>query len=68
MQFGDRVEVERPDGRTQTYRIVGEDEADPAAGAVSWMSPLGQALLGHEVGEVVEVAGRALELLGFEPG
>ena len=38
------------------YRIVGAGEADPAAGRISYASPVGSALLGRRVGEVVEVA------------
>lgn len=39
--FGSRVTIAR-NGRKQTFRLVGEDEADPAAGTVSWRSPLAQ--------------------------
>ncbi|HEV2080448.1 MAG TPA: GreA/GreB family elongation factor, partial [Allosphingosinicella sp.] len=38
--FGSTVTFERGDGRRQTFRIVGEDEADPAGGSVSYVSPL----------------------------
>src|SRR5579864_2132691 len=44
VQFGRAVEFEREDGRRQVFRIVGEDEADPAAGSVSYVSPLARAL------------------------
>ena len=37
------------------YRIVGAGEANPAAGSISYTSPVGAALLGRRVGEVVEV-------------
>src|SRR6185295_3542764 len=37
-QFGRTVEIERADGRKQTFRIVGEDEADPTQGSVSYVS------------------------------
>ena len=40
---------------TRTVRIVGVDEADPVQGAVSWLSPLGRAILGAAVGETVVV-------------
>ena len=61
--FGGSVRFERADGRTATYRIVGEDEADPAKGAVSYVSPLARALLGKAVGDVATVAGTEIEVL-----
>ena len=62
-QFGRTIQVERDDGRRQTFRIVGEDEADPAKGLLSYVSPLARALLGKAVGEVVRVAGGDVEIL-----
>ena len=62
--FGRTVEVEREDGRRQVFRIVGEDEADPKAGSVSYVSPLARALLGKRVGEVVVVNGADVEIVG----
>jgi transcription elongation GreA/GreB family factor len=53
--FGSNVTIARA-GRRQTLRIVGEDEADPAQGKVSWRSPLAQCLLGARTGDVVEMA------------
>ncbi len=53
VQFGHAVTIVREDGRRQTFRIVGEDEADPAKGSVSYVSPLAKALLGKRVGDVV---------------
>lgn len=50
VRFGDTVTIVREDGRTQTWRIVGEDEADPAKGSVSHVSPLAQALMGRREG------------------
>jgi transcription elongation GreA/GreB family factor len=55
--FGTTVTLRRANGATQRYRIVGEDEADPAAGLLSWASPVAQALLGAVPGEVVETGG-----------
>lgn len=60
--FGSRVTFEREDGRIQTFRIVGEDEADPAAGSVSYVSPLAQAVLGKAVWDEAVVAGQAVEI------
>jgi transcription elongation factor GreA len=39
----------------ETYRIVGPTEADPSAGRISFESAIGKALLGHRVGDEVEV-------------
>ncbi len=60
--FGSRVTFERDDGRVQTYRIVGEDEADPKAGSISYVSPVAALLLGKTVGDVVTVNGQELEI------
>jgi transcription elongation GreA/GreB family factor len=57
VQFGNSVTILRDDGRRQTFRIVGEDEADPAKGSISHASPLARALLGKRVGDIVR-AGR----------
>lgn len=51
--FGAAVSVEDEDGETKTYRIVGEDEADPDQGKVSWVSPLAKAMLNARVGDLV---------------
>ena len=65
VQFGRTVEVEREDGRRQLFRIVGEDEADPAKGSVSYVSPLARALLGKQVGDVTLVNGAEIEVVGL---
>ena len=62
VQFGRTVAIEREDGRRQSYRIVGEDEADPARGSISYVSPLARALLGRRAGDVVEVNGSEVEI------
>ena len=46
VQFGSTVTIARDDGRRQTFRIVGEDEADPAKGSISYVSPLARQLVG----------------------
>lgn len=53
VRFGAGVTVEAPDRKRSTYRIVGEDEADPLHGSISWLSPLAQALLEHHAGDRV---------------
>ena len=54
------------DGRTQTWRITGEDEADPAAGSVSHVSPLAVALMGKQVGDEAVVAGQSVEIIAVD--
>lgn len=51
--FGAEVRVADQDDRQQVYQIVGEDEAEPDAGRISWTSPLARALIGTSVGDVV---------------
>ena len=53
VHFGSTVTIEREDGRRQTFRLVGEDEADPTRGTLSYVSPLARALTGKRVGDVV---------------
>ena len=53
--FGATVEVEDDDGKSATWQIVGEDEADIKAGRISYSSPIGRALIGKEPGETVDV-------------
>jgi transcription elongation factor GreB len=53
--FGATVTVADDDGQTSTYRIVGEDETDGAAGDISWKSPVGRALLGKTLDDSVVV-------------
>lgn len=66
VRFGGSVTIEREDGRTQTWRIVGEDEADPAKGSVSHVSPLARALMGKRVGDEATVAGQSVEIVAVD--
>jgi len=66
VRFGGTVTIEREDDRTQTWRIVGEDEADPAKGSVSHVSPLARALIGKSVGDVVSINGQEAEVVGVD--
>jgi len=54
--FGLTVTVRRDDGREQSFKIVGEDEADPSRGTVSYVSPLARAVLAHGPGETIMIA------------
>jgi transcription elongation GreA/GreB family factor len=62
VRFGCNVTIERDDGRTQTFRIVGEDEAAPEMGSISHVSPLARALLGKSVGDTARVAEHEVEI------
>ena len=55
--FGHKVTFTRDDGRTQTFRIVGEDEADPKAGTLSFASPLARRLAKEAGIDVSAIAG-----------
>jgi transcription elongation GreA/GreB family factor len=60
--FGSTVTIARADGREQTWRIVGEDEADPAAGTLSHAAPLARALIGKSVGDDVQAGASEAEI------
>jgi transcription elongation GreA/GreB family factor len=63
--FGSTVTFKRDDGRVQTYRIVGEDEADPKAGSISFVSPVARLLMGKAIGDVAGEAGQELEIVAI---
>lgn len=65
VQFGNTVTIARDNGREQTFRIVGEDEADPSKGSVSYVSPLAVALLGRKVGDVVQAGKDEAEIVAI---
>lgn len=79
--FGATVVVCDEQGYEATYSIVGIDEADPAKGWISWVSPLARALIklregdvarfispqGERELEIVDVSYVALEMPAFAP-
>lgn len=60
--FGSTVIFSRHDGRVQKFRIVGEDEADPKGGSISFASPVAKSLMGKAVGDVVGSGSQELEI------
>jgi transcription elongation GreA/GreB family factor len=62
VRFGVRVTLQYDDGAQRSYTLVGEDEADPAQGLISWMSPIAQALIGCGVGDEVTLQGQRAEI------
>ena len=63
--FGSTVTFRRDDGRVQKYHIVGEDEADPKAGSISYVSPVARSLMGKAVGDVVGTPPQELEIVAI---
>jgi transcription elongation GreA/GreB family factor len=63
--FGNRVTFRRDDGRRQVFRIVGEDEADPRNGSISYVSPVARVLIGKAVGDVVVLGDGEIEVLAI---
>ena len=53
VHFGAQVKIENEEGTLQEFTIVGDDEADVAAGKISWASPLAKALIGARRGDTV---------------
>ncbi len=66
--IGSRVTVRR-DGTEQSFRIVGHDEADPAAGLLAFTAPLARAVMEGEAGDRVDFAGavQAVEIVAVAP-
>lgn len=55
VQFGAHVTIESEDGNKKTWFIVGEDEVEPSAGKISWLSPIGKGMLNKSVGDFFQV-------------
>lgn len=55
-------------GKERIVTLVGDDEADPAAGLLAFSSPIARALMGAEAGETVAFNGRedAIEVIAVE--
>ena len=66
VRFGSSVTIARDDGRQQTFLIVGEDEADPARGTISHVSPLARAMFGKRVGDVVRAGNGEAEIIRIQ--
>ncbi len=56
VSFGKKVKIKDVDtGREREYTILGEGESDPEQNIIAYQTPLAKALIGHKMGEVVEV-------------
>ena len=65
VSFGSTVTFKRNDGRVQKYRIVGEDEADPKAGSISFVSPVARLLMGKAVGDIAGAGDQEIEIVAI---
>ena len=65
VRFGVSVQLRFHDGSGRDFRLVGEDEADPAKGLLSWACPVGKALIGRHRGDVLQVFGREAEIVNL---
>jgi transcription elongation GreA/GreB family factor len=66
VRFGTSVTIVRDDGREQTFRIVGEDEADPSRGSLSHISPLARSMFGKRVGDIVHAGAGEAEIIRIQ--
>jgi len=67
VQFGSTVTSLR-DGREQTFQIVGEDEAEPARGKISYVSPLARAIMNKDAGDTAMLGDSEIELIAASAG
>jgi transcription elongation GreA/GreB family factor len=68
VRFGTSVTIVRDDGREQTFRVVGEDEAeaDPAKGSISHVSLLARSMFGKRVGDVARAGNGEAEIVRIQ--
>ena len=66
--FGSRVDL-LLNGKPRTIELVGHDEADPATGKLAFTAPLARAVMGAEVGDLLDFGGKegAVEVVGVSP-
>jgi transcription elongation GreA/GreB family factor len=63
--FATTVTLRRDDGREQTFTIVGEDEADPSSGTISYLSPLARAAMGRAIGDSIDLSSQTAVILNI---
>lgn len=66
VRFGVSVQLRFDDDDSCDFRLVGEDEADPGSGLLSWTSPVGKALIGRRLGDALEVFGRRARIVAMK--
>ena len=68
VRFGMGVTLGGDGGKKVHWKIVGEDEADPAKGTISHVSPMAMALFGKKIGDVASVNGKEWEIVKLSDG
>jgi transcription elongation GreA/GreB family factor len=63
IRFGHEVTLSLKNGKKKSFRIVGQDEADPSAGLLSYVSPIAVQLLGKSEGDTIELDGDTAEIV-----
>jgi transcription elongation GreA/GreB family factor len=66
VRFGVRALLRLADGKERSFQLVGEDEADPKAGLISYVSPLAKSLMGKSVGEQLAFGPQTAEIIALE--
>jgi len=66
VRFGVRVVLAADDASERAFRLVGEDEANPGRGLISWVSPLAKSLLGLATGDTVRFDDTDVEIVRIE--
>ena len=67
VSFGTTVTIKDENGLTETYTVVGVDELDLEPDAVSWISPVGKALLAADMGDRIKLEdGRIVKIVKIE--
>lgn len=66
VRFGVRALLQLPDGTERAFQLVGEDEADPKAGLISYVAPLAKAMMGKGVGEQLPFGEHTAEIVSLE--
>jgi transcription elongation GreA/GreB family factor len=66
VRFGMRALLKLDDGAERSFQLVGEDEADPKAGLISYVSPLAKSLMGKGLGERLAFGPQTAEIVALE--
>jgi|KBSMisStaDraftv2_1062788.scaffolds.fasta_scaffold156177_2 transcription elongation GreA/GreB family factor len=66
VRFGMRARLKLDDGAERSFQLVGEDEADPKAGLISYVSPLAKSLMGKGLGEQLAFGPQTAEIVALE--